>query len=226
MNSSHRSLSTRGSLVVVRVALTVSLIVTIPASLLAWVTPAGAQDLADVEAVEADRPEYSSRRIVSHGYYAEVGGGAALFLGDAADYSEVGLSFELRTGYDLFSWLSLGVSLAASTHEATVPPPPVGEYYQLYGGTGDLRLGFLLGPIGLFADGGVGVAMMSSNILEQVDILEPGEKFSLLVRAGGGLEYQLRNRHYALGLAGQWVLMPQYDASQGVTTRLYLRYTY
>ena len=44
---------------------------------------------------------------------------------------------DLRIGRDLFSWLSLGVYVAASSHEATVPPPPDGEWFQLYRGGAD-----------------------------------------------------------------------------------------
>ena len=171
-------------------------------------------------------PAAAEERLASTGYYAEVGAGGAVFLGDAAAYSEAGPSFELRAGYELFSWLALGISLAASTHEATVPPPPEGEYYQLYGAGADVRLGLTLGAIELFADGGIGAGIMSTNILAQVDILEPGEQVSLLLRAGAGMEYQLLNRHYAVGLAGQWLSMPGFEQTQVIGTRLYLRYTY
>ncbi len=171
-------------------------------------------------------PAAAQERLASSGFYVDVGAGGTTFLGDASDYSAIGPSFELRVGYDLFSWVSLGGYAGASTHEATVPPPPEGEYYQLYSAGGDARLGFRLGPLGLFVDGGVGVSMISSNILTRVDILEPGERFSLQVRAGAGLEYQVLNRHYAFGLAGQWMSMTQFDATQGIAARLYMRYTY
>ena len=42
-----------------------------------------------------------------------------------------GPGLDVRLGRDLFSWLSLGISLAASSHEATVPAPPEGEWFQL-----------------------------------------------------------------------------------------------
>ena len=133
---------------------------------------------------------------------------------------------ELRMGYDLFSWLSVGALLGGSTHEATVPPPPEGEYFQLYSAMVDARLGVSIGPVQLFADGGAGLAIVSSNVLSQVGILEPGESVSFAIRAGGGLEYQVQNRHYAFGIAGQWMNMPNFENLQGVSTRLYLRYTY
>jgi hypothetical protein len=52
---------------------------------------------------------------------------------------------------------------------------------------------------------------VSTNLLTRTDILDPGERFSSLIAAGGGLEYQLDNRHYAVGLAGQWTLMLAFD---------------
>lgn len=171
-------------------------------------------------------PGLAQARPASVGYYAEAGIGATALLGAGADYSRMGPGFEVRTGYDLFPWLSLGLHLGASTHEAVVPPPPEGEYFQLYSGAAEARVGTLIGRWGLFADGGLGLGMMSSNILARVAILEPGERFTVVYRAGGGIEYQLQNRHYAFGLAGQWLGMPAFDNTQGVAARLYLRYTY
>ena len=165
-------------------------------------------------------------RPASSGVYTEGGLGGTVFLGDAKNYSKTGLAFSGRVGYELFPWLSLGLSLGASTHEATVPPPPEGEYYQLYHAAGDARLGVLFGALGVFAEGGVGAAMVSTNILSKVQILDPDERFTLAFHAGGGFEYQLQNRHYAFGTAAEWMLMPQFAATQGVTVRAYLRYTY
>src|SRR5687768_18271271 len=58
-------------------------------------------------------------------------------------------------------------------------------------------------PISMFADGSLGLAWMSTNILSQVDLIGPGETWSPMLSAGGGLEYQLQNRHYAFGMAGR-----------------------
>ena len=165
-------------------------------------------------------------RIAAKGFYSEAGIGAASYLGGARPYSAIGPSFAVRIGYDLFSWFSFGVHLAASSHEATVPPPPDKEWYQLYRGFADGRLGGRLGRIAFFVEGGAGAAYISSNVLQKVGVLDPGERFSFAFTAGGGLEYQLENRHYAVGLAGDWWLLPNFDAAQGVEARLYLRYTY
>jgi len=168
----------------------------------------------------------AARPIAAHGIFTEAGIGAAGFIGQKSEYSAVGPTIDLRGGYDLFSWLSVGLHLGAETHEATVPPPPEGEYYQLYVGQADGRLGFRVGRIGLFVDGGLGFAYISSNILAKVAILDPDERLSPVLSAGSGLEYQLENRHYAFGLAGQWWLMPGFAELQGFTSRVYLRYTY
>lgn len=193
------------------------------------VRPRGAQLAALTLAaalLAASQPAAAEPRHASVGFFSEAAAGVAFFLQDAGSYSEIGPAIDIRVGYDVFPWLSVGGHLGASIHEATVPPPPEGEYYQLYHGSVDIRLGHLFGRIGAFVDGRVGGSMISSNVLEKVAILEPGQRFSLSFAAGAGVEYQLENRHYAFGLAGQWMAMPDFDGTQGVTTRLYLRYTY
>ncbi len=167
----------------------------------------------------ADRP-------ASQGFYAETGFGATGNLGAARSYAKIGPKMSLRVGYDLWSWLSLGIAVDASSHEATVPPPPVGEWYQLYQGRADARLGTRFDSFALFVEGGAGATYISSNILGQVGVLDPGERFSPVFSGGGGGEYQLQNRHYAFGLAADYWLAPAFDGLQGVEARFYLRYTY
>ena len=165
-------------------------------------------------------------RPASSGWYAEGGFGAVAVLPKHRDDVAVGPGLDVRLGRDLFSWLSLGISLAASSHEATVPAPPEGEWFQLYRGGGDLRIGGRLDRLALFLEGGVGLAVISSNILDKVMVTEPGENFSIGFHGGAGFEYQLENRHYALGLGVDAFVLPQFDTLKAIDTRLYLRYTY
>ncbi len=174
--------------------------------------------LASASAAEA--------RPASSGWYAEGGLGATAFLPKHTDDAAIGPTLEIRIGRDLFSWLSLGISLAASSHEATVDPPPEGEWFQLYRGGGDVRIGGRLDRIALFIEGGAGIGLISSNILDKAMVTEPGENFSIAFHGGAGFEYQLENRHYALGLAVDAFLLPQFDTMKAIDTRLYLRYTY
>ena len=168
----------------------------------------------------------ASARPASTGWFAEGGLGAVAFLAKASKDAKLGPALNLRVGRDLFSWLSVGITLAASSHEATVPPPPQGEWFQLYRGGADARLTGSFERIAVFAEGGLGVAMISSNVLGKVMITDPGESRSIAFQAGAGVEYQLENRHYAVGLAGDGFLIPQFDAIRGIDSRLYLRYTY
>src|SRR5512134_1499610 len=68
-------------------------------------------------------PVFKFERIAAKGFYSEAGIGAAFYIGGAAPYSAIGPSFAVRIGYDLFLFFSIGIHLAASSHEATVPPP-------------------------------------------------------------------------------------------------------
>jgi hypothetical protein len=165
-------------------------------------------------------------RPASSGWYAEGGLGAVAFLPKHADDAALGPAIDMRIGRDLFSWLSLGISVAASSHEATIPAPPEGEWFQLYRGSGDIRIGGRFDRIALFLEGGVGLAAISSNVLDKTMVTEPGEKFSPAITGGAGFEYQLENRHYALGLGIDAFLLTGFDAAKAIDTRVYLRYTY
>jgi len=165
-------------------------------------------------------------RPASSGWFAEGGLGAVAILPSHADDARPGPALSIRVGRDLFSWLSVGVSLVASSHEATVPAPPEGEWFQLYRGGGDARLGGRFDRLAIFLEGGAGLAMISSNVLGKVGVTGPGENFTIAFQVGAGFEYQLENRHYAIGAGVDAFVLPQFDAMRGLDTRLYLRYTY
>jgi hypothetical protein len=168
----------------------------------------------------------ASARPASTGWYAEGGLGMVKFLPTASADAALGPSLDLRLGRDLFSWLSIGIVAAASNHEATVPPPPDGQYFQLYRGGAELRVGGRFDRLALYAEGGAGAAMISTNVLGKVGITDPGERFSIAFSAGGGAEYQLENRHYALGLGADAFVLPQFATLKALDIRFFLRYTY
>ena len=170
-------------------------------------------------------------RPASRGWYAEGGLGAVQFLPSTNKDAATGPAIGVRIGRDLFSFLSFGVHLGASSHEATVPAPPEGEWFQLYRAAVDARIGGRFDRLALFLEGGVGAAMISSNILSKVMITDVDEELSLMFQAGAGAEYQLENRHYAIGLGVDGFLLPQFKPPDGspvlaLDYRFYLRYTY
>jgi Outer membrane protein beta-barrel domain len=165
-------------------------------------------------------------RPASQGWYAEGGLGAVTFLPSASKSADPGPALNLRIGRDIFSFFALGVNLAASSHEATVPAPPEGEWFQIYRASADARIGGRFDRIAIFIEGGAGLAMISSNILGKVMITDPGEDFSIVFHAGAGFEYQIENRHYAFGLGVDGFLLTQFDAIRAIDSRIYLRYTY
>jgi opacity protein-like surface antigen len=168
----------------------------------------------------------TAARPAASGWFAEGGLGAVAFLPRASSDAAIGPGFHVLLGRDLFPWLGLGIHLAASSHEATVPPPPEGEWFQLYRAGASARIGGQLDRIAVFIEGGAGGAMISTNVLGQVMITDPGEKFSIAFHAGAGVEYQLENRHYAVGLAADGFVLPQFASIRAIDSRLYLRYTY
>jgi hypothetical protein len=164
-------------------------------------------------------PKYAS------GYYAEAGIGTGFFLGEAGKYIAPGPSFALRSGYDLFTWLSVGGRFSGGIHEGDVPPPPEQEYLQLLEGAGEARLTLRLGRVAIFAEGSLGFGYITTNLLDRVGVTTPDSYLSAAFGAGGGIDYHTQNRHFSFGLCGDYSVFPTFDGAQGVTVRLYLRYT-
>jgi hypothetical protein len=161
----------------------------------------------------------------SSGYFAELGLGATGFLGETQRHAAIGPTFAFRGGKDLTRWFSVGGLIATSVHEATVPPPPEQEYFQLYTLAGDARLTVRTGRLALFAEGGAGFTVISTNVLDRVGVTTPEEHTGFGYHAGGGVAWHTQNRHFSVGLAADWWMVPSFAASMAVDARLYLRYT-
>jgi len=161
----------------------------------------------------------------AHGYYAEAGLGTGFFIGDAGKYIVPGPSFALRSGYDLFSWLSVGGRLSGGIHEGDVPPPPEREYFQLLEAAGEARLTLRIRRVALFATGSLGLGYITTNLLDRVGVTTRDDYLSTAFGAGGGIDYHTRNRHFSFGLTGDYTVFPSFDSAQAITLRLYLRYT-
>ena len=172
------------------------------------------------------RAPVASAQNYASGPYAELHAGASGFLDVNRDYAAIGPSLGVRAGYDLFRWLSLGGYALGSTHEATLPPPPEQEFFQIYqaGGEGQLRQRF--GQFGVFAEGGAGLAFISTNVLDRVGVTDPTQtRLSPAFTVGGGFDYHLQSRHFSVGLGADYTIYPSFAAAQSLTVRLYVRYT-
>jgi hypothetical protein len=159
------------------------------------------------------------------GLYSEADVGARIFLGSAADDAAPGPAIGARLGYQPARWVGLGVLASASIHEATVPPPPEGEYFQLYHVGMDLRFRLRLGRVGLFAEASGGVAAISTNVLDAVEITRPTRHLSPYVLGGAGLEYHTRNPRFGLGVAADLAVHTDFAMTKTLGVRVYLRYT-
>lgn len=159
------------------------------------------------------------------GLYAELDAGATQFVGETQRFAALGPTFGIRVGKDITSWFAAGGVLATSMHEATVPPPPEDEYFQLYTLGAEARFTARLGRLALFAEAGAGLAYISTNVLERVAVTDPDERWTVVWRSGGGAAWHTRNRHFSLGLAADFALYPSYDSTTAIGARLYLRYT-
>jgi hypothetical protein len=158
-------------------------------------------------------------------FYAEADLGARIFLGPGAEHADPGPGFGARMGVGVLSWLSIGAQASGSTHQAVVPGPTVGQYFQLYHTGADVRVRVRAGKVGFFAEGGGGWSWVSTNVLDIVDLTKPTHHDGAYLTAGGGLEYATENPRYAFGVAGDWFTYPEFGVMQTVSIHFYLRYT-
>ena len=158
-------------------------------------------------------------------FYSEADLGALIFIGPGADHADPGPAFGGRVGIGIFSWLSLGGAVNLSTHQASLPGPASGQFFQLYQAGADARIRLRAGKIGFFAQGGGGWAWISTNVLDSVDITSPDKHNGAYLTAGGGLEYATENPRYAFGLSGAFTTFPEFGVLEAVSVNLYLRYT-
>jgi hypothetical protein len=179
-------------------------------------------------------PPASAAPKYATGYYAQAGAGATFFLGDGGTYIVPGPGFTLHTGYEPFSWLGLGVRAGLSMHEANVPPPPEQEYFQVWSGAAVGRLQTRIWRIGLWAEGGLGVDYVNTNVLDKVGLTERDNYVGFLLTGGGGVDYHTQNRHFSFGLSANvdattfphdaMATTPAPSGLLGVTVQLYFRY--
>ena len=62
-------------------------------------------------------------------------------------------------------------------------------------------------------------------MLDQVGVTG-GQRFSLAVVAGGGLDYHTLNRHFSFGVGADYLWLAGFDKSNAIAAQAYLKYTH
>jgi hypothetical protein len=169
-------------------------------------------------------PPWPDPKKFAKGPFASGEVGTLIFLGPIGKYAEPGVAFGVRLGYDLFRWLDVQAHVMGVSANANLPPPTVGQSFQTYLYAGEVRLKLQIHRVQLFAEGGAALAQISTNVLQQVGITR-GSEFTFTVVAGGGLDYHTLNRHFSVGVGGDYVWLSQFTGGHGLSLDVYLRYT-
>lgn len=160
------------------------------------------------------------------GLYTEGEVGAVTFFGRVGDVVGPGFAIGTRLGYDVTRWFALQVHALGSTHETKGDGPWAGQLMQTYQGKAEAKLTLRFGQTALFAEGGLGAARWSTNLLNTV--LGDDVKFRTGLTFGGGLgfDYHSLSRHFSVGLRSGYFLLKHAANSQDLIVTTYLRYTF
>jgi hypothetical protein len=161
----------------------------------------------------------------AHGFFTEGEFGTVAFLGPARDEIAQGFAVGARAGYDIFRFFAIQVHLLGSTHQTQGDTPTAGQLLQMYQGMVEGKLTLRLVQWSFFADGGIGFARMSSNLLQARGLVEK-YRTGFTFGGGGGIDYHFLSRHFSVGVRAGYYVLPEVRSSQNLTATLYLRYTF
>jgi len=139
-----------------------------------------------------------------HGVVVESGVGFVNHLGDLGHITPMAPWFQVRVGYEPFSWLMPFIEADASfasTAYASRPPPP--RSYWHYGAGAGLRLGFAISQtFGVMVQGSLGLALISEQNVLSIYGYPNADEPSLYAGAELGFEWYPVNPHLAVGVRG------------------------
>jgi len=188
-------------------------------SLMVGGAPARAQVTSEPSAVVFPDPEK-----FAHGFFTEGEFGVLWFNGRASDEIAPGFAVGARAGYDLFSFFAVQLHLLGSTHQSQGDTPIAGQLLQMYQGTLEGKLTLRLVQWSFFAEGGLGAARMSSNLLYARGLAKYRTGFTY--GGGAGVDYHFLSRHFSIGLRGAFYVLSDVTGSRDAWTTMYLRYTF
>lgn len=167
----------------------------------------------------------------ARGLYTEGELGSVVFFGPAGG-GKVGPGFAIgtRVGYDLTRFLAIQLHALGSTHQTSLPGKPQdNQLLQLYQAVAEGKLTMRFGQSSIFAEGGLGLARLSSNLLATV-MYQNGYltrwRTGLTAGGGGGYDYHSLSRHLSFGLRAGYFWLRDISGSQDLTATTYLRYTF
>jgi hypothetical protein len=169
-------------------------------------------------------PPWPDPKKFAKGPFAEGEIGTLVYLARAGKNTDPGVAFGVRLGYDLFRWLDVQAHVMGASSDASLPPPTIGQSFQTYLYAGEVRLKLQIHRFQLFAEGGAGLAQVSTNVLAQVGVTH-GSNFTFSVVGGGGLDYHTLNRHFSVGLGADYLWLSTFTGGHALTAQVYLRYT-
>ncbi|HVZ71038.1 MAG TPA: hypothetical protein VHJ20_01575 [Polyangia bacterium] len=176
---------------------------------------------------EPDAAIFPDPNKFARGFFTEGEVGGVFFLGPAGDAVAPGFAIGGRFGYDLFRFFAVQAHLLGSTHLTKADGHPQGDQLlQTYQGTVEGKLTLRFGQVSIFGEGGVGFLRLSTNILHELDGIEPHYRTGLQFGGGAGVDYHSLSRHFSIGLRGETYVLHDLSNSKDVVVTTYLRYTF
>jgi len=167
----------------------------------------------------------------AHGLYTEGEAGAVTLFGPAGGGKVgVGVAIGTRVGYDVTRFFAVQLHGIGSTHQTSFPGMPQDDQLlQLYQAMVEGKLTYRRGQLSFFAEGGVGLARLSSNLLATVPYgggYLTRWRTGLTAGGGAGIDYHSLSRHFSFGLHAGYFWLRDISGSRDLITTLYLRYTF
>ncbi len=193
-------------------------------ALLSTATLAAMAPMAHAQVVtEQAPPKFPDPKKFAKGFFLSGEIGATTYFGKLGKAASPGLSFGVRTGYDIFRYLSIEVRVSGQSSSATTPPPVLGQTFQLFLYGGDIRVTLPIKQVSLSLEGGAALGHLSSNVLQPIGI---NRKLGLVALGGVVIDYHTLNRHFSVGLAADYLYLHHFGRAHGLQTVAYLRYTH
>ncbi len=167
----------------------------------------------------------------ARGLYTEGELGSVVFFG-AAGGGKVGpgVAIGTRIGYDITRFFAVQLHALGSTHQTSFPGMPQdAQLLQLYQGMAEAKLTIRFGQTSVFAEGGLGAARLSSNLLATIPYQDgylTRWRTGFTAGGGAGVDYHSLSRHFSVGLRGGYFWLRDISGSRDLIATTYLRYTF